>query len=104
MSPAIDLKLRSAPGAPGEARRALNTNSYKYAAAGPEGWIALRVETDTNSVRVEVCDGGVGFEPQENGPAGIDESGWGLYLVRRIADRWGVTRGDSCCVWFELSF
>jgi anti-sigma regulatory factor (Ser/Thr protein kinase) len=126
MSPAIDLKLRSAPGAPGEARRALNTlkpqlraglldevrllvselvtNSYKYAAAGPEGWIALRVETDTNSVRVEVCDGGVGFEPQANGPAGIDESGWGLYLVRRIADRWGVTRGDSCCVWFELSF
>jgi anti-sigma regulatory factor (Ser/Thr protein kinase) len=125
MSPTIELKLRSAPEAPGEARRALDslrpqlrpgvldevrllvselvTNSYKHA-AGPEGWIALRVETDTSKVRVEVCDAGAGFRPQANAPADLQESGWGLYLVRRIADRWGVTRGESSCVWFEVSY
>jgi anti-sigma regulatory factor (Ser/Thr protein kinase) len=126
MNAMLDLKLPSAPQAPGEARRALEslrpklrpglldevrllvselvTNSYKHAVAGPEGWIGLRVEIDTRRVRVEVCDAGGGFEPQTKRPAGGQGSGWGLYLVGRIADRWGVTPGDGCCVWFELSY
>jgi hypothetical protein len=32
-------------------------------------------------------------------PAG---SGWGLALVDRLSDRWGVSREDSTCVWFEI--
>jgi hypothetical protein len=50
------------------------------------------------------CDPGGGFEPQTKFRSGMQESGWGLYLVSRIADRWGVTPGDGCCVWFELAY
>ena len=31
------------------------------------------------------------------------ESGWGLFLVERLANRWGVRHdGDATHVWFEL--
>ena len=54
-------------------------------------------------MRVEVKDGGPGFEPPPP-PSSPSEStsGWGLYLVARIADRWGVETGDDASVWFEL--
>ena len=29
-------------------------------------------------------------------------SGWGLYLVRELSDRWGVERNKQTRVWFEL--
>jgi len=30
------------------------------------------------------------------------QSGWGLFLVDRMADRWGVDRSEGTRVWFEL--
>jgi hypothetical protein len=53
-------------------------------------------------VRVEVGDLGPGFDP---GPRDLDRespSGWGLYLVDQLADRWGVTRAGGTRVWFEI--
>jgi hypothetical protein len=33
-----------------------------------------------------------------------ESSGWGLYLVERLAERWGVDRRpDGNEVWFELA-
>jgi hypothetical protein len=32
----------------------------------------------------------------------FQENGWGLYLVDRLADRWGVTSDVGTTVWFEL--
>ena len=29
-------------------------------------------------------------------------SGWGLYLVAELADRWGVDSDERTLVWFEL--
>ncbi len=29
--------------------------------------------------------------------------GYGLLLLERMSDRWGVRRDDGFCVWFELS-
>jgi hypothetical protein len=35
--------------------------------------------------------------------AGDDNTGWGLFLVERLASRWGVKHeGPSKRVWFEL--
>jgi len=51
-------------------------------------------------LRCEVVDGGSGFVPAPR-PADRQTGGWGLQLVARIADRWGVDRG-STHVWFEL--
>jgi hypothetical protein len=31
------------------------------------------------------------------------ESGWGLYLLQNLADRWGVSNeAGETCVWFEV--
>ena len=56
----------------------------------------------TSSVRVEVADPGQGFEPAPRDEAMTKPGGWGLYLVDRIADRWGVIRNRMNRVWFEI--
>jgi serine phosphatase RsbU (regulator of sigma subunit)/anti-sigma regulatory factor (Ser/Thr protein kinase) len=80
----------------------LITNSVKHAGSGDEP-VTVTVELTPDAVRVEVSDSGEGFEP----PARPDEplespSGWGLYLVERLAARWGVENEDRSSVWFEL--
>ena len=35
-------------------------------------------------------------------PDPVRPSGWGLYLVAELADRWGVDSDDRTLVWFEL--
>ena len=53
-------------------------------------------------MRVEVCDQGPGFELSEPAPDPARPSGWGLYLVRELSDRWGIDRDGQTRVWFEL--
>jgi anti-sigma regulatory factor (Ser/Thr protein kinase) len=60
------------------------------------------VTIDRGRVRVEVADPGAGFEPQPRDDEMNRPGGWGLYLVDRIADRWGVVRNRMNRVWFEL--
>lgn len=65
--------------------------------------IELSADLDDGRVRVEVYDDGGGFEPppppREGEPV---PAGWGLYLVSRLADRWGVDGGRRTRVWFEI--
>ena len=35
-------------------------------------------------------------------PSMYQDSGWGLYLVDQIADRWGVDHDPGTRVWFEI--
>jgi len=80
----------------------LVTNCVQHASVGAEDSIRLHVDVRGEIVRVEVSDNGPGFEPPEPKPdAGID-SGWGLFLVNQLADRWGVERVGEGCVWFEI--
>jgi anti-sigma regulatory factor (Ser/Thr protein kinase) len=55
-----------------------------------------------DEVRVEVVDHGEGFLPEPRGRPREDPGGYGLYLVGRLADRWGVETDDATCVWFVL--
>ena len=80
----------------------LVTNSVKHAGLSEGQWIGLNVRTAITRVRVEVSDAGGGFEPAGNAAASERDSGWGLVLVERISDRWGVKRSDPACVWFEI--
>ncbi len=50
--------------------------------------------------RCEVVDAGSGFVPTARGDRSI--GGWGLELVEKLTDSWGVREG-STHVWFELS-
>ena len=78
----------------------LVTNSVMH--AGAES-VMLKVLVGRTVVLTEVSDPGPGFDPGDTGPPGADRAGWGLFLVERLAHRWGVNHeGRSTKVWFEL--
>jgi anti-sigma regulatory factor (Ser/Thr protein kinase) len=78
----------------------LVTNSVRHARADT---VLLRVLIGKSAVRTEVTDAGPGFDPAEVGSLSSDRTGWGLFLVERLATRWGVNGdGDGTRVWFEL--
>lgn len=79
------------------------TNSVRHASFGPDECIRVVVHGGRKSARIEVEDPGPGFDPRPTRPASRLETGWGIYLVDRIARRWGVDRGGGRArVWFEL--
>lgn len=78
----------------------LVTNSVKHARADN---VVLKVLVGRQVVWTEVTDEGPGFEPERRGLPGRDSVGWGLFLVERLAHRWGVSHeGGATKVWFEL--
>jgi anti-sigma regulatory factor (Ser/Thr protein kinase) len=80
----------------------LVTNALRHAGLGDNDVITLVVVTGDRALRIEVCDPGPGFEVSEPTPDPARPSGWGLYLVRELSDRWGVERNERTRVWFEL--
>ena len=78
------------------------TNSVRHAGIGASGMIRLIVAVDRGHLRVEVRDSGNGFTPRAPRPDPARSSGWGLYLVAELADRWGVETEGATLVWFEL--
>jgi anti-sigma regulatory factor (Ser/Thr protein kinase) len=117
----LSLQIAGGPDAPSDARTALRrahpdlppdlmqvivlltselvSNAVKHADAES---IAVRCAVLPQHVRVEVADGGLGFEPD---PARITTGGiggWGLHLVDELSSRWGITDGPGSRVWFEI--
>jgi anti-sigma regulatory factor (Ser/Thr protein kinase) len=81
------------------------TNAVRHAGASRGDLIGLSVEVGRDRVRVEVADPGPGFEPAPAVPTMFQESGWGLYLVGQLSDRWGVEverDPQGTVVWFEI--
>jgi anti-sigma regulatory factor (Ser/Thr protein kinase) len=77
-------------------------NSVEHADVSEDNSIGLKVVVRPGSVRIEVSDDGPGFEPDPSHP-GEETSGWGLFLIDQLADRWGVEREQELTrVWFEL--
>ncbi len=77
----------------------LVTNAVRHGGDGRP--VELRVRWNAD-VRVEVCDHGDGFTPAPRVGALDEPGGFGLYLVGRLADRWGVETSDGTTVWFVL--
>jgi integral membrane sensor domain MASE1/anti-sigma regulatory factor (Ser/Thr protein kinase) len=80
----------------------LVTNSVRHAHAPASASLELRARVFRDHVRVEVGDDGHGFDPSEQVPNRDTASGWGLYLVDQLADRWGVANTHGTNVWFEI--
>ena len=81
----------------------LVTNSIRHAELSPNDKISLSVAVSAGSVRGRVCDPGSGFKAgSELRPRPGLKGGWGLPIVERISDRWGVERNSRSCVWFEI--
>jgi anti-sigma regulatory factor (Ser/Thr protein kinase) len=120
----FEVDLARDPDSPAEARRALGevsdqlsprrledaqllvselvTNAIRHAGLHDDDRIKLVVVAGDRALRIEVCDPGRGFEMTEPNPDPARPSGWGLYLVRELSDRWGVDRSVQTRVWFEL--
>jgi serine/threonine-protein kinase RsbW len=121
----LDLELGSSLDAAAEARRALDrfgdalperrmrdvrllvselvTNAVRHAGLVSGDPIRLVIEADDGVLRVEVHDGGRGFERRPPKPDPARASGWGLFLVEQLADRWGMEgAAPGTRVWFEV--
>jgi anti-sigma regulatory factor (Ser/Thr protein kinase) len=122
----VDVELESSPDAAAAARRALDgfsgrvperrlrdvrllvselvTNAVRHAGLSAGDRIRLIVRMQQAVLRVEVDDPGRGFELRPPQPDPARASGWGLYLVEELSDRWGMDRGGrgGTRVWFEL--
>jgi serine/threonine-protein kinase RsbW len=78
----------------------LVTNAVRHAGLCAQDSVSLRIDLLPETVRVGVSDHGPGFErrarPRDR------NGGWGLFIVDAVSDRWGVIRGHSNEVWFEI--
>jgi anti-sigma regulatory factor (Ser/Thr protein kinase) len=121
----IDLRLAARPESVPHARHALDdlaglasqasledarllvselvTNSIRHGHLSTAQDIWLRADLEGDTLHVEVRDPGGGFElkPRTAGKEDHD-SGWGLYLVGLLAERWGVNADGSTLVWFDM--
>ncbi len=125
MNDEISVSLPAEPRALREARRALDpleervgapmledmrllvtelvTNSVRHGSPSAAG-VGVVVELSEAAVRLEVTDAGSGFTPGPREDLGDLASGWGLYLVDRLATEWGTEpAGEGTRVWLELA-
>jgi anti-sigma regulatory factor (Ser/Thr protein kinase) len=65
--------------------------------------IEIELRATSRGVRAQVSDSGEGFAPGERTLAMDEPGGWGLVLVERVADSWGVDHNGRTSVWFELA-
>ncbi len=124
--PVLRLDLEPTPEAPSLARAAITKFCENLESARPvlSTLVLLVSEVVTNAVihphldepaairicarvagpgiRVEVADSGDGFTPRPRDPSQVG-GGYGLYLVSKIASRWGVERRNGTTVWFEVA-
>jgi anti-sigma regulatory factor (Ser/Thr protein kinase) len=80
----------------------LVTNSIRHAGLAPSDEVRIRATRLGERLRVDVYDRSKAeLHPLAGSirPAPGAQSGWGLYLVDRLADRWGTGQGRY---WFEL--
>jgi anti-sigma regulatory factor (Ser/Thr protein kinase) len=85
----------------------LVTNSIRHANLGPRDTVDVTAVWSGAVLRVIVRDSGSARLPRDIVAGSIRpspgaQSGWGLYLVDRLATRWGTNLGGSVGFWFEL--
>jgi len=81
----------------------LVNNSVLHGRAGEKDVIEVELAALASGVRARVSDSGPGFAPAARDRPIEEPGGWGLVLVQRVANRWGVEHGERTCVWFELT-
>jgi anti-sigma regulatory factor (Ser/Thr protein kinase) len=125
MQKILDIALPPEAGAAGAARRAIDgraefrdlpqvafdvrllvselvANSVRHAGLAESQTVRLVVEFAPGRLRCEIRDAGPGFSARTLPDGGSGEGGWGLHLVDRLTDRWGVEQGAGTLVWFEI--
>lgn len=79
----------------------LVTNALLHACMQGEP-IGLDVSLDGEVLRATITDPGTGFDLPDRTPMLEDTSGRGLFMVERLAERWGMESNPHTSVWFEV--
>jgi anti-sigma regulatory factor (Ser/Thr protein kinase) len=80
----------------------LITNALRHGALTPGDRVGVKASVDHGVVRLEVSDPGRDGDVEIREP-GARGGGYGLYLVEKLARRWGVDRREGTTVWCELA-
>jgi anti-sigma regulatory factor (Ser/Thr protein kinase) len=82
----------------------LATNAVLHPGAAVADPVRLKVRVRSGRARVEVRDGGPGFDASVHAsPDPLAVGGQGLLIVAALSDAWGVVRGaGGCTVWCEV--
>ena len=78
------------------------SNAVRHSPGDPDAPIGLHAAFGERTVRVTVTDAGNGFTPRPRDPERT-HGGYGLYLLEKVADRWGIESTGDTKVWFELA-
>jgi LytS/YehU family sensor histidine kinase len=82
----------------------LVTNSVRHGGMTVDEQVHVSATWSGELLRVDVFDSGEGHDPRRVAggirPGPGAEAGWGLYLIDRLASRWGNSRGHY---WFEMA-
>jgi anti-sigma regulatory factor (Ser/Thr protein kinase) len=79
------------------------TNAVSHAGLAAAQRVDLRIAMSAELLRIEVTDDGPGFDPAAVEPDPAQKlGGWGLVLIDRMTDRWGVDFAHSTHVWCEF--
>jgi len=80
----------------------LVTNTVRHGDCRPNDTLALLIDREPDCLRVAVCQRtAVGALRVLTDQVAL-EGGWGLMLVDKLAEEWGVD-DDPNCVWFKLA-
>jgi anti-sigma regulatory factor (Ser/Thr protein kinase) len=83
----------------------LVTNAVRHSGLRPDQSVHVELHLWPSGVRVQVLDPGTDFTRVRPSAREDQSGGWGLFLVDRIANSWGVGRSESgTSVWFEIEF
>jgi anti-sigma regulatory factor (Ser/Thr protein kinase) len=77
-------------------------NSVRHGRVGEDGEIDLCVRVLPTVVRVELRDTGLQLDPRVRTPDLGGGGGFGMVLVERMSERWGIDHEPSVVMWFEL--
>jgi anti-sigma regulatory factor (Ser/Thr protein kinase) len=77
-------------------------NSVRHGGVGEDGEIDLSVMVSERVVRVELRDTGIQADPRLRTPDLSGGGGFGMVLVQRMSERWGVDHEPQVVMWFEL--
>jgi len=77
------------------------TNAIRHGHVDPDGQIHVNVDLTDAGARVEVRQPTTADAAMRTGQR--DEGGFGLQLLDRLTDAWGIDPGPPGIVWFEIS-
>jgi anti-sigma regulatory factor (Ser/Thr protein kinase) len=83
----------------------LIANSVKHAGPDAGDHVDVEVAVMPDRIRVDVSDGGPGFQYRGREPYADDALHWGLELLEKLSDRWEIVSGNDApgtLVWFEV--